>query len=605
MYLMLFCCFHLLTIAFGGRDVFHFIKDLYTDLDYMCVTIVVDNVATLDSEMIDLLVKQEHMLIQFMEVKHMMKTYKEGKFKRQCIFFIFGDILALLESFSKLDELYFKIHHWYFINQDVIKDWEVKFQLDSNVFLVMLDPSLNVQITEIYHINQVLFSNKVGSWCAATGLKMVPQTKLERRSNLGGTVLRAIFQEETGYTVLSHHHNKGMITERNIRKVPWIGFVPDIFNSLAIKLNFSYDLSKPRDGKWGAINEHGEWNGLIKDLIDHERDIASSSLMVSHQRSAAVDFITPFQIEIHSFFIATQSSSYSFDIFHKSFSLNTWITLCIVAIMMGFMIFFIAWKGQEKYFPEFSLSKSFIFVYGAYGGFSSRRWSVTPSNTSARIVFIIVVIFGCLNHWHWKASLISHLSVVEQEVPFRSLAELIASPYQVTTLADSSYQDIWERGSSNTYQDVWNTKFVDKEKSLKKTEEEAVQQALSGQYAIYLMHTTLTNLQQYKSCILEGTDLFVDKIDLAFALRKNSPYLDVFNLEMQRMFESGELERIARRHRTKKPTCNDSGKGKPLGFTNIILMFVIFSGGVCFSIVIFIGELFLSHKNYGFMRKSR
>ena len=75
--------------------------------------------------------------------------------------------------------------------------------------------------------------------------------------------------------------------------------------------------------------------------------------------------------------------------------------------------------------------------------------------------------------------------MVEKEPPFRNLEELVTSPYQVTTLADSYLAQIWEKGSSNTFQDVWNTKFVDEEKSLKKTEEEIVQQGLSGQYAIY------------------------------------------------------------------------------------------------------------------------
>ena len=143
---------------------------------------------------------------------------------------------------------------------------------------------------------------------------------------------------------------------------------------------------------------------------------------------------------------------------------------------------------------------------------------------------------------------------------------------------------------------MWNTKFVDKEKSLKKTEEEIVKPGLSGKYAIYLAYTTLTNLQEYKSCLLEGTDLHVNKIPLAFALRKNSPYLDIFNLGMQRMLESGELARIARKHRTMKPKCNDSGKGKSLGFKNIILVFLIFGGGVCISILIFLTEIFIRFK---------
>ena len=150
---------------------------------------------------------------------------------------------------------------------------------------------------------------------------------------------------------------------------------------------------------------------------------------------------------------------------------------------------------------------------------------------------------------------------------------------------------------------MWNTKFQDKKKSLKKTEEETISQGLSGQYAIYLLHTTLTNLPEYKSCLLEGTNLLVNKNDLAFALLKNSPYLDVFNLGMQRMLESGELERIHRRHMTKKPTCNETGKGKPLGFENIILVCIILGSGLFFSIVICLLETFLNDKNKSLIKR--
>ena len=96
----------------------------------------------------------------------------------------------------------------------------------------------------------------------------------------------------------------------------------------------------------------------LKDLIDDEADIVPSSLYVTQLRSAAVDFITPFQLEMNSFFIATQSSSYYFDIFHKSFSLQIWITLFIVIIITSFMIFFVAWKGQEKYIKVCNTSRS-------------------------------------------------------------------------------------------------------------------------------------------------------------------------------------------------------------------------------------------------------
>ena len=180
------------------------------------------------------------------------------------------------------------------------------------MFLVNVDQSLKIIITEVYCINKALFSNIVGSWTASAGLSMSSEAKLERRSNMKGAVLRARFLEETGYAALFDDSSQMKVAERNLKNVPWAGFVPDIFDSLAIKLNFSYELANSRDGKFGAINDNGEWNGLIKDLIDDEADIVPSALFADKVRATAVDFITPFQLEGCSFFIATQSSFYFF-----------------------------------------------------------------------------------------------------------------------------------------------------------------------------------------------------------------------------------------------------------------------------------------------------
>ena len=514
---------------------------------------------------------------------------------RGCAFFVFGNFQLLLKILTP-DDKTFKIHHWYIMLQNIDQYSKVNFQLDSNVYFVNSRQNDLLEVTEIYNIKGVLFLNNIGSLSDTSSLKTDTKNTLKRRSNLGGIVLRAVFLEETGYTVLAEENKNGFISERNIEKIPWVGLVPDIFNSLAQKLNFSYQLTQPRDGNWGAADENDDWNGMIRDLIDDEADIAPTSLAVTQARTTAADFVKPFKVEMNSFFIATQSFSYSFDILHKSFAKTTWLVLLLVILITTFITFFVAFQGNEKFLKEFSLSKSFIFVCGAYGGFSSRRWSVTPGNVSARIVFIFVMIFGCLNHWHWKASLISHLSVVENHLPFTTLEELVTSPYQVTTLGDSYYQEVWQKGHSTLSKKIWNTKFVDKERSLKKTEREVIDEALSGNSAIYLFHTTLSNLKEYKTCLLQDTTLLVNKIDLAFALPKNSPYLEVFNLAMQGMMESGELERIHRRHRTKEPTCSDPGKGNPLGFENILLVFLILVCGTCASLVICLLESCLKKK---------
>ena len=71
-------------------------------------------------------------------------------------------------------------------------------------------------------------------------------------------------------------------TPRNLKKnFYWTGLVPQVFESLADKLNFTFDLYLSRDGNWGSRNSKtGQWNGLIKDLIDDVADIAAAPLTV-------------------------------------------------------------------------------------------------------------------------------------------------------------------------------------------------------------------------------------------------------------------------------------------------------------------------------------
>lgn len=47
------------------------------------------------------------------------------------------------------------------------------------------------------------------------------------------------------------------------------GYCIDLLKELAIILGFTYEIRLVEDGKYGAQDEKGQWNGMIKELIDH------------------------------------------------------------------------------------------------------------------------------------------------------------------------------------------------------------------------------------------------------------------------------------------------------------------------------------------------
>lgn len=190
-----------------------------------------------------------------------------------------------------------------------------------------------------------------------------------------------------------------------------------------------------------------------------------------------------------------------------------------------------------------------------------------------------------MTHWFWKASLISHLSVVIPKNPFSSLEELLASSYQLTILGSSSYQIDFEGAESGPFYELWRTKFLDPEKSLTASVKEGIPIILDSHYTQYVDYGSAKNFKEYHECKLKIANLFSGKSLLGFAFQKNSPFLPVVNARLQSMFESGEVMKIIVKHSKDPPNCH-ANKGKPLGFENISLVFIIISLGVLASGVI-------------------
>ena len=103
----------------------------------------------------------------------------------------------------------------------------------------------------------------------------------------------------------------------------------------------------------------------------------------------------------------------------------------------------------------------------------------------SRIIFLSVLVCGCLLHWHWKASLISFLSVEIPKVPFQNMKDLIGSSYQITTLKDSSWQARFQSALDGPFKTAWETKFENKELSLQSDPKEMIRLIMTGKFAMY------------------------------------------------------------------------------------------------------------------------
>ena len=50
------------------------------------------------------------------------------------------------------------------------------------------------------------------------------------------------------------------------------GSFPDLLNTLAFTMNFTYTIGPPPDNKWGGQQPDGSWNGMMNQVVTENID---------------------------------------------------------------------------------------------------------------------------------------------------------------------------------------------------------------------------------------------------------------------------------------------------------------------------------------------
>lgn len=70
------------------------------------------------------------------------------------------------------------------------------------------------------------------------------------------------------------------------------GYCIDLLDKISEMAHFNYTIQEV-DG-YGRMDENGEWNGIIRKLIDREADIGLGTMQVMTERERVVDFTIPY-----------------------------------------------------------------------------------------------------------------------------------------------------------------------------------------------------------------------------------------------------------------------------------------------------------------------
>ena len=150
------------------------------------------------------------------------------------------------------------------------------------------------------------------------------------------------------------------------KKYNWAGLVPDIFESMADSLNFTFSLRRPDDNKCGGqdMSRPSGWNGMIGQIAEGEADFSIGPWTMTAQRAEVIDWILGNLMVDKQFFMGKVSQEFlHFSSFLEPFSLDVWLVVFAFIFITGFLLFLVTWQAKVINRDSFDLRQSLTFSF--------------------------------------------------------------------------------------------------------------------------------------------------------------------------------------------------------------------------------------------------
>ena len=314
----------------------------------------------------------------------------------------------------------------------------------------------SISITETYSIQSK--NNKsiaFGDFTQDTGLNIANTCKWERRRNLTGVnivtgglewkpMLEPILNEDGQ---LSH----------------FSGIFPMLFEQLRKELDFQIEWILPPDGKWGAQEVEGHWNGLVGLLERKEIDLIGAPMAVILERSLVMDY---------SFLTLSETYSLISQNSNKTTAPNVWGYLIIFTMEAWLLIIaclmFIATSCLLKHrllvepTPIVSRDTTLSFVYSislVLVTLIQMEYPFCIRRLSSKLLYFTLCMFACIIFVYYSADLTARLTVFPSSTSIESFNDAYDLDYSVAILGGSISEVIMASGRNGSgIKKMWEDK---------------------------------------------------------------------------------------------------------------------------------------------------
>ncbi|NXE80297.1 GRIK1 protein, partial [Cochlearius cochlearius] len=448
---------------------------------------------------------------------------------------------------------------------------------------------------------------KIGVWNSYSGLNMTDSNKGQSTNitdSLANRTLIVTTILEDPYVMYKKSDKPLYGNDR------FEGYCLDLLKELSNILGFIYEVKLVSDGKYGAQNDKGEWNGMVKELIDHKADLAVAPLTITYVREKVIDFSKPFMtLGISILYRKPNGTNPGVFSFLNPLSPDIWMYVLLACLGVSCVLFVIArftpyeWYNPHPCNPDsdvvennFTLLNSFWFGVGAL---MQQGSELMPKALSTRIVGGIWWFFTLIIISSYTANLAAFLTVERMESPIDSADDLAKqTKIEYGAVRDGSTMTFFKKSKISTYEKMWAFMSSRQQTALVKNNDEGIQRVLTTDYALLMESTSIEYVTQ-RNCNLTQIGGLIDSKGYGVGTPIGSPYRDKITIAILQLQEEGKLHMMKEKWwRGNGCPEEDSKEASALGVENIGGIFIVLAAGLVLSVFVAIGEfIYKSRKN--------
>uniref|UniRef100_A0A672KMR3 Glutamate receptor n=1 Tax=Sinocyclocheilus grahami TaxID=75366 RepID=A0A672KMR3_SINGR len=440
---------------------------------------------------------------------------------------------------------------------------------------------------------------KVGKWSASGGLNI---TEVPRQNGMNITdslsnrslVITTILEEP--YVMLKKS-DKALVGNDRFE-----GFCIDLLKELASILGFSFEIHLVPDGKYGFQDDKGQWNGMIKEIMEHRADLAVAPLTITFMREKAIDFSKPFlNTGISILYRRPNSTNSGFFSFLNPMTPDIWVYILLAYLGVSCVLFVIArfspyeWydahpcnPGSDVVENNFTLLNSFWF---GVGSLMQQGSELMPKALSTRIIGGIWWFFTLIIISSYTANLAAFLTVERMDSPVDSADDLAKqTKIEYGVVKDGATMSFFKKSRVSTFEKMWAFMSSRQSTSFVKSIEDGIQRVLKSDYALLMESTTIEYVTR-KNCNLTQVGGIVDSKGYGIGTPKGSPYRDKITIAILSILEDGRLHMLKEKWWSSSSCLEDERyETGPMGIQNLGGIFIVLASGLVLSVFVAIGE---------------